>query len=142
MSFAHFFFGGNGIWTWGLALARYGLIHSTPFSFFCLDYFSNSLVIFAQGRLWTMIFLSMLPHSRDHKDHSREHYYVWLVCWYGISLTFCLGWPWTMILLFSTSSVAGITGMNYYIWLTLNILKLIYFSCNWVVWILMHFRYW
>jgi hypothetical protein len=32
----------------------------------------------------------------------------------SVSLTFCLGWPWTLILLISTSWVAVITGVNHF----------------------------
>jgi hypothetical protein len=34
--------------------------------------------------------------------------------WDGVSLTFCLGWPQTMIFLISASQVAGITGANHH----------------------------
>jgi hypothetical protein len=37
-------------------------------------------------------------------------YHAWLVCWDGILLAFCLGWPRTSMFLISTSQVTGITG--------------------------------
>jgi hypothetical protein len=33
--------------------------------------------------------------------------------WDRVSKTFCLGWPWSLILLISTSQVAGSIGMNH-----------------------------
>jgi hypothetical protein len=41
------------------------------------------------------------------------HDHAQIIGWDGISRTFCLGWPQTMILLISTCQVATITGMNH-----------------------------
>jgi hypothetical protein len=42
------------------------------------------------------------------------HHYVQLIFLDSFSLTFWLGWPQIMVLLISTSWVAGITGMNHW----------------------------
>jgi hypothetical protein len=39
-----------------------------------------------------------------------------LVCWDGVSLTFCLGCPRTMILPISASQAAGITATHHHTW--------------------------
>jgi hypothetical protein len=39
-----------------------------------------------------------------------------LVCWDAVSLTFCLSWPQTSILLISASWVATIKGMSHHTW--------------------------
>jgi hypothetical protein len=76
------------------------------------------------------------------------HHHVCLVCWDGLSLHFCPGWPWSMILLISNAWVAGITGMHHGTWpeLTFNILwapsiltimgcgEVLCWSCLFVVW--------
>jgi hypothetical protein len=59
-------------------------------------------------QLWSSFLC--LPHSQDYRFTPT----CLLTCWDGISLTFCLGWHWTMILLIAASWVAGITGVSHY----------------------------
>jgi hypothetical protein len=49
-----------------------------------------------------------------------------LSVWDEVSLTFCPGWPWTLILLISISGVAGITGSA-----TTYLAHHCHFACCW-----------
>jgi hypothetical protein len=55
--------------------------------------------------------------SLDHDlGMTSVHHHTQLLVEMGVSLTFCTGWPWTLILLISASWVAGITGMSHHAW--------------------------
>jgi hypothetical protein len=81
--------------------------HSTtwvmPQSFF----FQLGSSIFAQASLdYNPIYASCTA------EMTRMNHYSHLIGWDRVSLTFCLGWPWTGILLSTNSCIAGITDMS------------------------------
>jgi hypothetical protein len=75
-----------------------------PTFFFCCCYFSDRAPHFLPGvslRSWYSYYISPIARITDVNLHAQ------LVCWDGVLLTFFF--PWTAILLISTSWVGGIT---------------------------------
>jgi hypothetical protein len=58
------------------------------------------------------------PHSWDDRHVPPCSVIDWAEIWW----IFCLGWPWVIILLISTSQVSRITGVNYSLFLQLSFL--------------------
>jgi hypothetical protein len=110
-------FDSTGLWTQGLTLARqaiYHWSHSLPPSALVIFFgwgIGSCTVLPGAGLGWQSSYLCFLCVGT-----SGLHHLTWLVCWDGVPLTFCLDWPWTMILLISASPVAGIIGMHHHIW--------------------------
>jgi hypothetical protein len=75
-----------------------------PQSFFALGYFSHRVLLFAVTDLQQHSFYLCLLHNWD--DRHSQHV---LLRW---GLTFCLGWPQTLVLPISISGEDGITDMN------------------------------
>jgi hypothetical protein len=107
------FFGNARVWTQGLAFARQALYH--------LSHDPNHFLLSVIFYIGSYTFYSELVS--DHDPHTYASHIAWiiemthhalLVCWDGVSLTFCLSWPRTMIFPISTSQVAGITGMYHH----------------------------
>jgi hypothetical protein len=91
-----------------------GIYHlAIPVSLFTWSYFSDMVLPFALGRPLTTIPLPVASHAGGMIN---VHLHVGLLCCDGVSVTFCPGWPWVAILLISVFLVAGITGVNYHIW--------------------------
>jgi hypothetical protein len=73
----------------------------TP-ALFCLSYFSDRVLCFCLGL------------ALHHNPPIYASQVAWItvpphpVCWDGVLLTFCPGWPWTVILPNSVSQVTGI----------------------------------
>jgi hypothetical protein len=108
------FFDGTGIWSQGSTLARevhYRLSHST--SPFCFSYFWDRISHFCFS--WS--FCLCLLHSCDYKYTLPLSALLVELVGGGVSLTFCPGWSWTVVLPISTSQVTGVTGMSHNTWL-------------------------
>jgi hypothetical protein len=100
-------------WTQGLTLASQTLYHLShaPNSFYALDIFWIEFHIFCRlafghAPLITYVFF---------RAGFTSVYHHWHICWDGISLTFCMGWPWTMIFLIPSSQVVGIIGLHHHV---------------------------
>jgi hypothetical protein len=106
--FVCFFFlyiiGGSGVWTQGLALAKQVLYNfsrsvlshlSHPF---CVVYFWNTISFYDQSGLGHNPPICPSPWNWD--DSCSPN---WAIGWDTVFQTFCPGWPWTTILLISTS---------------------------------------
>jgi hypothetical protein len=108
----YYYFGSTASWTQRLPLARqdlYRLRHvPSPFFFsLFLHRVSHFLPRASLQHLHT--YTSCIPHITDVNHHA------WVIYWDGVSLTFCVGWPWTLIILISASWVVGITGVSHHI---------------------------
>jgi hypothetical protein len=103
-----FFFCSSGDWSQGLVL--YHLSHST--SPFCIGYFWDRVSFYARAA-WIVILLFELPCRTWMTD---MYHYPQLLIEMGVSRTFCLGWPQTLILPISASLVARITGVSHHTW--------------------------
>jgi hypothetical protein len=93
------------------ALARQVLYYLNHiFSPVCFSYFSNSVQHFCvrSASDW-----NPPTNASCIARTTGVHHHAQLVGWGGGSLTFCLCWPQTMILLTSTSRVTGITVMSH-----------------------------
>jgi hypothetical protein len=75
-----------------------------PPTFFCFSYFSGKVSLFSWGQTQTANFLPMPPMQLDYRLKPPH----WLICWDGISISFCLGSPQTTILPVSPFLVAGV----------------------------------
>jgi hypothetical protein len=100
----------TGVWTWGsilkLGLYRQLLYHMshTSQALFCFCYFLRSGFMFLTGLVAdcnSPINVSCVAGVTDMHHHS------YFVGWDGSSLTFCLSWPQTMILLVSASQASA-----------------------------------
>jgi hypothetical protein len=89
--------------------------------FFKVTYTDRVVCFLCGGQPQTMILLPMPSQQSWDCTYAPPH-----LAW--VSLTFCPGWPWTIILPVSASAVLGITGMQHPIWL-LHISILIVFTC-------------
>jgi hypothetical protein len=123
--FVFFFF----FWWWhwsltkGLAYAFYHLSHTPPL-FFPLVIFQVRLLIFAWDWYQTTI---LLPMAFPLTGITGPCHHTQVIDWKVVSQVFCLGWPWTMIFLISTSSVAWITGVSHHDWHSFLCLSFLFF---------------
>jgi hypothetical protein len=94
-------------WIQDLVLARKVLYHLSQG-----PYFLNRVLRFCLGQHG--------PPSPIYPSHiagmTGKCCHIWLIGWEGVSLTFCLGWSRTPILLICTSWVAGITDVSHHTW--------------------------
>jgi hypothetical protein len=106
-TFLSFFFGSTGAWTWGLGLARQVLYHlSHSASPFCVGYFWGRVSLYT----WAGLQYDSICASQHSWDDS---HFAQPFSWDVVMQTFCPEWPWTAILLISTSWVARSTGLNH-----------------------------
>jgi hypothetical protein len=98
----------NGCWQfWGL-----NSVLSPTTSPFCFSYFSGRVLYCLPG---PAVDLDPPTSASCLARTTAVHHCTQLVCWDGVSLTFCLGRTQTAIVPISTSQVAGITGMSHHI---------------------------
>jgi hypothetical protein len=85
-----------------------------------LCHWATPAALFALGFFWIESHIFCVGQASDHKlptyaslraGITGMHCCAKLICWDGCSLTFCLGWPQTVIFLISASWVAGNTGL-------------------------------
>jgi hypothetical protein len=74
-----------------------------PLPFFALVIFQVRSHVFAWGRPWNMI---LLPMSSQVVEIIDMYHHTQLIDWDEVSLTFCPGWPQTMILMIFASLAA------------------------------------
>jgi hypothetical protein len=100
-----YLFGNTGVWTQGLVLARQVLCTwaMLPSSLVLISFWIGSCV-FVWGCPQTLI---VLPVPSQIARLTGTCHNAWFVDWSGISITFCLGWPWIVIL-------PSITGMYHH----------------------------
>jgi hypothetical protein len=109
---SYYLFGGAGVWTQGLMLAREVLYHlSHTFNSFCFSYFLYRISTFCLG-----------PTSDcDPPTYASQVtrviitcHHIWPVCWIGVLLTFGPEWPWILTLPIFTSYSGGELGKFIY----------------------------
>jgi hypothetical protein len=104
--FFGFCFGGSsGVWAQGLALAR-----QVPY------HLSHVIIPFCFGCFWDRVShlcLGIMDHSSVDRSVPLHPAFIG---WHGASQTFCLGWPWTAVLLISASQVARVIGLSHHAW--------------------------
>jgi hypothetical protein len=87
-------------------LCRCSTTWDMPPAQFCFRYFWDKVSHFFLGLTWVVILLPLPPSQLGLQACTTTSN---LLVEMGVSLTFCLGWPWTMIFLISSSQVVGIT---------------------------------
>jgi hypothetical protein len=101
---AYFIFGCTWDWTQSLALARQVLYHlSYAPSLFCFWLlFDSGSHMYAQVHLDSNPPITYASHIAEVTGACCHDQYF--ISWDGFLITFCLGWPWTMVLLGSVSN--------------------------------------
>jgi hypothetical protein len=106
------------MWTQGLTFARQEIYHfNHTFSLFVLVIFQIGSHTFCLGPALDHdlpSYASWVAGIRCSCQHT------WLICWDGVLVNFCLGWPWTLILpeklgLQGCTNTPGPRALNFYI---------------------------
>jgi hypothetical protein len=85
-----------------------------PPDLLCFSYFSDQASCFCQAGLDCDPPATYASYPAGITDTQDMHHHSQLVCWDGISWTFCLGWPWTTALPISASQGARIADVSHH----------------------------